>query len=204
MPTGLFSGLTTNPLLLQRAGVSCNLETLRDLAMTGFDLGADEIHMQVWGRSVDAMVGIGRELAWIDGRIAVKVPITREGCAAAHQLAIAGIKVTLTGVYAASQIAIADALGAKYAAPYLGRMNDAGRDGFGEITTMQRMVDNLGSDLRVVVASLRSAPDIARLAADGLSVFTLSPTIATEMMSDPLTEQAAIDFESAARDMGAK
>jgi len=204
MPSGVFSGLTTNPLLLQRAGVTCDLETLGGLARTGFDLGADEIHIQVWGRTVDHMVAIGREFAWIDGRIAIKVPITRDGCAAAHRLSAEGVPVTLTAVYAASQIAIADALGAKYAAPYLGRMNEAGRDGFGEISTMQRMIDQLGTDLRLVVASLRSASDIARLAAEGLSVFTIAPAIAAELMSDPLTEQAGRDFEAAARDMGAE
>ena len=129
MPSGLFYGLTTNPLLLQRADVACDLDTLTTLAYTGFDLGAQEIHLQVWGTTVDVMLAVGRQLAAIDARVAVKVPITREGCVCAQQLIAEGSRVTLTGVYAAYQIVTAMVLGANYAAPYLGRMNEADRDG---------------------------------------------------------------------------
>lgn len=203
MPSGLFYGLTTNPLLLQRAGVPCNLETLAEMARTGFDLGAREIHMQVWGTSAETMLAVGRQLAALDDRIAVKVPITRAGCACARQLIAEGARVTLTGVYAAYQVLTAIAIGAHYAAPYLGRMNEAGRDGFAEILTMHAMTRELGSSLDLLVASLRQVEDVARLARHGVNVFTVAPAIAEALFGDPLTAQAAADFEGAARAMGA-
>jgi len=88
-------------------------------------------------------------------------------------------------------------------APYLGRMNDAGRDGFGVVVEMQKTADKLDSDMRILVASVRNVGDIAKLAAEGCDTFTISAQIAEQMFSDPLTAQAAADFEAAAERIGA-
>ena len=199
----MFYGVTTNPLLLQRANVPCNLNTLARLAQTAFALGAQKIHLQVWGTDADTMTAIGRQLAAIDDRVAVKVPITRQGSLCAQHLIAEGISVTLTGVYAAYQTLTAIALGADYAAPYLGRMNEAGRDGHTEILTMHNMARCLGSPLKLLVASLRRVEDVAALAQHGVNTFTVAPAIAEALFGDPLTAQAAADFEAAARAMGA-
>jgi transaldolase len=203
LPSGLFFGVTTNPLLLERANVPCTLDTLTRLAHTAFGLGAQEIHMQVWGTDTETMVAIGRQLAAVDDRVAVKVPITRAGSLAAQRLIAGGVCVTLTGVYAAYQALTAIALGAGYAAPYLGRMNEAGRDGFAEIVTMHKMTRALGSPLQLLVASLREIEDVATLAQHGVNTFTIASTVAEGLFGDPLTAQAAADFEAAARAMGA-
>ncbi|MBN1565933.1 MAG: transaldolase [Anaerolineae bacterium] len=203
LPAGLFYGVTTNPLLLQRANVPCDLTTLTRLANTAFALGAQRIHLQVWGTDAATMTAIGRQLAAVDDRVSVKVPITREGSLCAQRLIADGISVTLTGVYAAYQTLTALALGADYAAPYLGRMNEAGRDGQAEILTMYRMTQNLGIPLKLLVASLRRVEDVVALAQHGVNVFTLAPAIVEALFGDPLTAQAAADFEAAARAMGA-
>jgi transaldolase len=203
LPMGLFYGVTTNPLLLQRANVPCDLGTLTRLANTAFALGAQRIHLQVWGTDADTMTAIGRQLAAVDNRVSVKVPITREGSLCAQRLIAEGVSVTLTGVYAAYQTLTAMALGADYAAPYLGRMNEAGRDGQAEIVTMYNMTQNLGIPLKLLVASLRQIEDVAALAQHGVNTFTLAPAIVEALFGDSLTAQAAADFESAARAMGA-
>jgi transaldolase len=53
----------------------------------------------------------------------------------------------------------------------------------------------LGSTLRLLVASLRSASDLPRLAAEGLNTFTISPAIAQALFSVEATEAAAAQFE---------
>ncbi len=198
LPTGLFHGVTTNPTLLAAAGIPCNLPALGPLVDAAFGFGANEMQIQTFGRSSDALERNGRAIAALDPRIVVKVPITREGALAASRLGADGIRITMTAVYAAHQALSAAALGADYAAPYLGRMNDAGRDGQGEIAAMRDMVAASGSRMRILVASLRSAEDLSRLAARGLDTFTFSPTVAAMLFSDPLTEAAAEAFEVAA------
>jgi transaldolase len=64
------------------------------------------------------------------------------------------------------------AVRANYAAPYLGRMNDmhkrasgAAEGGFDEVAAMARTLRATGSSMRLLVASIKDAHDIARLAA---------------------------------------
>ncbi len=198
LPLGCFHGVTTNPILLEAAGVPCTLPTLSTLARQAFDLGAGEVHLQAWGRTRELYGDHGRALAAIDPRIVVKVPATVEGVAAAAKLRDDGVRLTLTAVYSAAQALVASALGAEYAAPYLGRMNDAGRDGFGEVVAMARAERGRGSAMRILVASLRDASDLVRLAGEGLDTFTFGPKVAAGLLADDLAAEAVEAFEKAA------
>ncbi|CAG9461841.1 unnamed protein product [Pedinophyceae sp. YPF-701] len=206
MPTGVWYGITTNPLILQRCGVKCNFETLKKLALDAHALGAEELQLQTWGESVEDMVGNGQLLGAMgvgDMEIVVKVPITARGLTAASRLIEEGVPITMTGVYAPHQVVAAAAVGASYAAPYLGRMNDAGRDGMVSCMQMQEIIDNAGSEMRLLVASVRNLREVTELAAHGCNTFTLGAAVAEAMYADPLTNAAAAEFEQCARDGGA-
>jgi transaldolase len=198
LPLGCFYGVTTNPTLLKAADIPCTLPAVADLVRKAFDLGAREAQAQTWGRTRDAYVDHGRALAAIDPRIVVKVPDTIEGAAAAARLRDEGVRLTLTAVYSAPQALIASALGAEYVAPYLGRMNDAGHDGFAEIAAMQRTTRAHGSPMRILVASLREVHDIVRLAAEGLDTFTFNPKLVPGFFADKDAAAAVEVFEAAA------
>ncbi len=199
MPLGVFCGVTTNPVLLQAAGVPCDLPSIAALVAQALDLGAGEVHAQTWGGSTQAYVEHGRALAAISPKVVVKIPVTAEGASAAAVLRREGARVTMTAVYTVAQALAASALGAEYAAPYLGRMNDAGRDGFGDIARMAEALRKHGSPTRLLVASLRGPADVARLAGEGLDTFTLGPKPAAGLFEDDLTRQAAEAFEAAAQ-----
>ncbi|MGJ3245338.1 MAG: transaldolase family protein [Elainellaceae cyanobacterium] len=202
LPIGIFYGVTTNPLLLERAQIPCTVESLKGLATQALELGVQEIHMQTWGTTVEDLVTTGKILAAIDPRVVVKIPVTSMGAEAAARLIREGIRVTLTGVYAVHQILIAAALGADYAAPYLGRITDLGHEGRDELTAMHWAIAGVNSPTRILVASIRSVDDIAYLASQGLNTFTFSPKIAAEFFNVAATNQAAIDFEDSASRMG--
>lgn len=202
MPTGLFYGITSNPLLLERAQVKCDHPTLKQLAQEAFDLGAQEMQLQTWGDTVEDLVSTGKKLAAIDSRVVVKSPITRMGTTAASQLIAAGVRVTLTAVYSVHQVLIAAALGADYVAPYLGRINDAGGNGRETLAKMQQALTGVKSPTRILTASIRDIEDIAILATQGLDTFTFSAKIATAFFNVPATETATADFARAARGMG--
>ena len=123
LPLGIFHGVTTNPLLLERAGQACSLKNLEELVRTAVGLGAREIQLQTWGGTSEEMILHGEELARFSRlgiEVAVKVPITREGLTVAAQLRESGCRITLTAVYAPGQVLAAAGLNAAYAAPYLG------------------------------------------------------------------------------------
>ena len=172
--------------------------------MGKFNRAAKEVQIHTWGTTVDSLVKTGKLLAAIDERIVVKVPITKIGTEAASKVIAEKIRITLTGVYAIHQVIIAAALGADYVAPYLGRINDLGRNGREDLVAMQRAIALLASATRILVASIRSVDDIALLATHGLDTFTFSPLVAAPMIEVTATNQAAADFEQAARRMGAE
>ena len=197
LPTGIFYGVTTNPKLLNQTGIGFTIDQLAELAQTAFELGANEIHLQAWGCEMEQMLKIGRELARIDQRVMVKVPITPAGILCARKLIAEGSNVTLTAVHSAQQVLIAITLGASYAAPYLGRMTDGGLNGIEEVTSMGRIVAAMDSPLRLLVASIRQTADLKILAERGLNTFTLLPKIIDDLLENELTRQAVISFEEA-------
>jgi transaldolase len=193
LPSGLFRGITTNPTLLKRAGQPCDLANLRSLSQEALSLGVQELHLQAWGTD---LLTCGRALADLaPERIWIKLPITRLGLEAAQGLLADGLRVTFTACYEPAQVLLAAAVGADYIAPYLGRISDMGRDGHAELIRMQRCVTELRSPLRLLVASLRQSDDLARLAAEGLNTFTISPAIAESLFAVEATEAAALQFE---------
>jgi len=200
LPTGLFYGVTTNPKLLAGKGCDFEVNKLAALAESAFDLGVQEIHLQVWGSSDQDLLAVGRELGQIDDRVSVKVPITPAGIRCASQLKNEGIRVTLTALHAAEQALIAAALGADYAAPYLGRMNDGGLNGLEEIIRMGQILNNLQSPVRLLIASIRQIEELVILAEKGLTTFTLLPALIEELLENELTRLAADSFQEAVMD----
>jgi len=205
LPTGLFYGVTCNPLLLERAGVLCDISTLEKITKQALALGAKEVHLQAWGNSVDALIQTGTALAQLSSQVVVKLPATQNGTAAASRLiAQHNVPVTLTAIYAAHQVLIAAAIGASYAAPYLGRINDSGRDGRAELGKMQQILDGVNSHTRLLTASIRSVEDISELGAQGVDTFTFSAAIAHSLFDVSETMTATADFERAANKMSLK
>jgi transaldolase len=198
LPTGIFYGITCNPLLLAQANVPCDINALTSLAHQAFALDAQEIHLQAWGNTPEALIKQGMALGKLDKRVVVKLPVTQAGTTAAHTLIAQQIPVTLTAVYAIHQVLIAAAIGASYAAPYLGRINDAGRNGRAELAQMQQALNGVLSPTRLLSASIRSVEDISFLAAQGVDTFTFSAVIAQALFEVPETLAATQAFEQAA------
>ncbi|KAG2484976.1 hypothetical protein HYH03_016272 [Edaphochlamys debaryana] len=137
--------------------------------------------------------------------VVVKLPCTLEGFQAAALLRESNVRVTMTGIYSASQVMLAQAIGAEYAAPYLGRMNDAygNNQGFTETVEMQRILKAHQAKTRLLVASVRDTTSMASLAAEGCDTFTISPAVAGKLFAVSYTLDAVEQFEASARRMGA-
>lgn len=189
--TGVFAGVTTNPTILSRAGLA--QADLPDLYGWVRDRGIETFYAQVLGTSTAEMLASARSLQEL-GPLIVKVPAAPAGLAAARALVRDGVETLLTAVYHPVQALLARDLGAQGVAPYVGRMTDAGRDGVQGVIRMQRAI---GSEpTRILAASLRSADDVAALAAAGVPDFTLGPAVARAIIADELTLKAVADFEA--------
>jgi transaldolase len=202
MPTGLFRGITTNPLLAQRAGLHYPQIDWFKKAARARDLGAQELHGQVFGpvESYVDWIGTLYDAGRSAGiRTVAKVPLTESAIRAMPQIKKLGGAVLMTAAYHPKQLCVAIALGADYIAPYFGRMADAGLPATEYLTQMHDISAANNHVTRILVASLRNAEQVTELAACGLDCFTLSPSVAAEFLADKNTQEAAAAFEAAAK-----
>ncbi len=188
LATGLFAGLTTNPTILRRAGLTG--AAIPEIHRWATAAGAREVFFQVWG---DDPVAKGRELRKLGDEVVVKVVASLPGSAACARLSAEGVPTLLTAVYAPGQALVAAAAGATYVAPYLGRMTDAGRDGMADLLAMQEVLAGTGT--QILAASVRDVPSMVALARRGVRCFTFSPSVAHELFADRLTADAVRVFE---------
>jgi transaldolase len=189
----LVHGVTTNPTILERAGRS--VRDIPELYARWEAEGAREIFFQAWGEDIGAMLDNAESILSLGQLAVVKVPATRTGFAAAAALVAEGATVLVTAVYAQAQALAAATIGARYIAPYLGRLRDAGRDGVAEISAMQALVAGSGTD--VLAASLRTPADIVALAAEGVPYFTAAPAVILAALQSDVSDSSATEFEAA-------
>ena len=199
---GWLHGATTNPLLLEKAGLACTHETAEHLVSRAEATGLAELQVQAWGGTTDAYVTCGIQLADLWDKLTVKLPATAAGFAAARILRGEGIPITLTACHTLRQFAAALALGLDYAAPYSGRRKEAGQDADRLLATMldmRKAAERAGTTpTRVLVASVRDVDQAEALLAAGHDTLTLPTAVATHLARDERSEAAAHDFEAAA------
>jgi TalC/MipB family fructose-6-phosphate aldolase len=201
LATGLFAGVTTNPTILKRA--SKGVGDLREIYRWATDAGAREVFLQAWGEDPDTLIKRGQRLRDLGPEVVIKFVATRAGSTACAVLAARGIPTLLTAIYDPGQAIVAAAAGATYIAPYLGRLNDAGRQGIAEVVAMHEVLVATGSTTKVLLASIRSVPDMVALARHGVDCFTMAPDVAEQFFTDPTTAEAARTFEDAVRETSA-
>ena len=198
MSTGLFAGVTTNPTILQRAGLG--VAAAPDIYKWATAAGSKEVFFQAWGLTTTELVERGLRLRELGDEVVVKLVASRAGSAACAQLSAQGVPTLLTAVYDPGQAIIAAAAGAAYIAPYLGRLNDSGRDGLADVQTMHEVLRATGSTTEILLASIRDVASMVTLAQVGVRGFTMGTAVAEQFFTDELTAQADAAFEDAVRD----
>jgi TalC/MipB family fructose-6-phosphate aldolase len=195
LDTGLFAGVTTNPTILQRAGVG--VAEIPEIYRWATAAGAREVFFQAWGEDTATLVKRGHELRDVGDAVVVKLVASRAGAAACAQLAAEGIPTLLTAIYDPGQAITAAAAGATYIAPYLRRLTAAGRDGIGDVLAMHEVLTATGSPTKVLLASIPDVPAMVVLARHGVDCFTMAPAVAEGFFADELTADAVRTFEQA-------
>ncbi|MFM9922126.1 transaldolase family protein [Variovorax sp. H27-G14] len=209
LPHPVVHGVTTNPTLLLRAGVG--RAALPDLLKRCIELGARQVQAQVYSSEVDGMLEDAHTLLpqFDSGQLVIKIPATRQGLDAGARLIAQGVPVTWTAVYAPEQAHFAAQLGAAYAAPYLGRLDDSGVNGLALIAQMQSLVARRAvpgasgasgtASTRLLVASVRSREAYLSLLGLGVGAITIPPRLFAELLDHPATLAAENGFLADAR-----
>ena len=67
------------------------------LVLQAFDLGYQEVQLQAWGDDLTTLYSVALDIAAIDSRVSIKLPITADSITVAAQLKKQQALVTLTG-----------------------------------------------------------------------------------------------------------
>ena len=189
LATGLFAGVTTNPAILGRAGLTA--ADLPDLAAWLRERGVTRFYAQATGTTVDELRATAQRIADLGDDVVIKLVATTAALTVARELTDAGREVLITAVYHPAQALLAAAAGAQEIAPYVGRTSENGRDGIALVAEIVRSAPTV----RVLAASLRSPDQVAAVAVAGAHDLTLAPAVAHALFQDELTLAASAEFE---------
>jgi TalC/MipB family fructose-6-phosphate aldolase len=189
------AGVTTNPTIMLQARErgqdlspqSILSELLRVMGGTVFiqpgATGEEEMYQQA--------------LAYIQAspnRVIPKIPMTHTGMRVAQRLKHQQHRFAFTAVTSVAQAYSAAMVAADFVIPYYGRMERSGIDASERISEMADVLHNAGLSTRILVASIKSAEDIACSLLAGADDLTIAPQVLLDMISDPLTEEAIERF----------
>ena len=188
---GVIDGVTTNPSLVAK-------ESGDYLARAKYfcELVDGPISVEVLASDKEGMLAEARELAKIDPRIVVKLPLTAESLAAMKILAAEGIAVNATLIFSANQALLAAQAGARYVSPFVGRLCDIGQDGMTLVEEIRTIFDNSNYDTEIIVASIHSPRQVTEAALIGADIATIPFKILEQMISHPQTDLGIAKFEA--------
>lgn len=195
MATGLPVGVTSNPSILQRAGLGSS--DIPDFVSHAVDHGAREVFCQVWGESVDDLVRRGEQFRSLSPAVRIKVPLTADGAVAARRLSEGG-PVVLTACFSPTQVSAAIVARATWISPFVAKMNESRRDAMQTIAKIQAAIANTGSELEIFAGSIRTPEQVVDLAAAGVSRMAIGAAVWEALVTDSLTEAMAEQFHEIA------
>jgi len=184
---GVLDGVTTNPSLMAKEGITGEANILKhykDIC----DLVDDNVSAEVIATDFETMVKEGRELAKIDDKIVVKVPMIKDGVKAIKALTDEGIRTNCTLIFNAGQAILAAKAGASFVSPFIGRLDDISSDGMALIEQIVLIYDNYGFETEVLAASLRHTMHLIQCAEAGADVVTCPLNVITGLLKHPLTD----------------
>lgn len=188
---GVLHGVSTNPTIAARAGLP-----LEELLKKLLDSQDGPVAAQVVSAKADTMILQGLALASFSDRMVVKVPVTREGLQAIHQLSQKKIPVIGTAVFDLNQTLLAARSGADYISPCFSHICEAEQDGIEVIRAMVRLLRDYGFPARILAASLRSTQQARDCCSLGIHAVDLNEALFEEYVQDhPMTVKTLKGFD---------
>lgn len=190
---GILDGVTTNPSLMAKEGIkgAANiLKHYKDIC----HIVDNNVSAEVIATDFDGIIKEGKELAKIDDKIVVKVPMIKDGVKAIKKFSSEGIRTNCTLVFNAGQAILCAKAGASYVSPFIGRLDDIGQDGLDLIAQIRHIYDNYGYGTEVLAASIRHTMHLIKCAEIGADVVTCPLSVIAGLLKHPLTDSGLEKF----------
>ncbi len=190
---GVLDGVTTNPSLMAKEGIT-GADNIRAHYKAICKIVDNNVSAEVISTELDAIVKEGRDLAKIDDKIVVKVPMIKDGVKAIKKLSSEGIRINCTLVFSPGQAILAAKAGASYVSPFIGRLDDISQDGVELIAQLRLIYDNYAFRTEILAASIRHTIHLIKCAELGADVATCPLKVITDLLNHPLTDIGLAKF----------
>jgi transaldolase len=185
----LIDGITTNQSLLSKEGGDPH-KTMEEIVR----IIKGDVSLEVVATEYDGMMEEGRRLRKYGENVVVKCPMTADGLKACKALTAEGIPVNVTLVFSPNQALLAAKAGAKYVSPFIGRLDDVGKDGMLLIKEIKQIFSNYNFGTQILVASIRHPMHVVDAAKIGADVVTLPADVLKKMLKHQLTDIGLKNF----------
>lgn len=186
---GVICGVTTNPSLIAKEGLVFE-EVIKEIT----SIVDGPISAEVISLEATKMIEEAIELVKIHPNIVIKLPMTTEGLKATKVLSSKGIKTNVTLIFSAGQALLAARAGATYVSPFVGRLDDIGRDGMELVADIAEIFDMHGLTTEIIAASIRSPLHVINAAKVGAHIATVPYNVILQMTKHPLTDNGIERF----------
>lgn len=184
---GILDGVTTNPSLMAKEGITGKDNILRHYA-TIAELVDGDVSAEVISTNLEGMIKEAKELAEIAENIVVKIPMIADGVKALSWCAEHGIATNCTLVFSAGQALLAAKAGATYVSPFIGRIDDTNWKGMELIGEIAELYAIQGFETEILAASIRNARHIVDAGLAGADVVTCPLNSILGLLKHPLTD----------------
>jgi len=190
---GVLDGVTTNPSLMAKEGIA-GADRVRAHYKAICDIVDDNVSAEVIATDLEGILREGRELAKIDDKIVLRVPMIKDGVKAIKKFTSEGIRTNCTLVFSAGQAILAAKAGASYVSPFIGRLDDVAQDGLELIAQIRLIYDNYHYETEILAASVRHTMHLIKCAEIGADVSTSPLKVIIDLLNHPLTDIGLAKF----------
>jgi transaldolase len=190
---GVLDGVTTNPSLIAKEGISTRAEFQSHIEAI-CELVQAPVSAEVIATDTSAMVAEARTLAKLSPHVVVKIPMTTDGLRAVKQLTEEGIKTNVTLIFSPLQALMAAKAGATYVSPFVGRLDDVAHQGMDLVNQILEIYSNYLFETEIIVASIRNPLHVLEAAKMGADIATIPLKVIEQLVRHPLTDIGLANF----------
>jgi transaldolase len=209
MRMGIIRGVTTNPTILLKSGVTGGKTEIRKrCAEIAKIIAPFPLSVEVTTNDPADMIRQGREFAgWADNVI-VKITIhgpegELENLEVVHALETNhSVRVNVTAMMSAQQCLLAALAGATFVSLFGGRVNNMGYNCIEEIRKTRRVLDAQGLKAKIIIGSTREVLNVIEWLEAGAHIVTVVPELLKGMIIHPYSKETVRMFLEDARKAG--
>jgi len=198
---GVIRGVTTNPTILLKQGVSGGMAGLEARSKEIAALIAPHpLSVEVTTNDRNRALEQARTFAGWASNIVVKVTVhgpqgELENMELIHELETErNIRVNVTAMMSAQQCLLAALAGATYVSIFAGRVNDMGYNAVEEISKLRGLLDDFELKSQIIAGSTRETLNVIEWLEAGAHIVTVLPHLLEKMLVHPYSKETVQMF----------